>query len=861
MGVDIPLLSESIAFREAEDKSWLTTTCNTSLVDGKMEHYDQVVAISQGMINYALKRFHEQNPDMATFDGDNPLGTGTITGVLDPPQILVDVEERNVVIWRTNFKEGSLIYTAENGERKPHSINGWAVDVKVPLVMKDPIDKATDSEEEKATNAAQREWVRKCFQLPGDYSSERLYAKFADARWSDVCFAGKSFTINGKPESYDAWKRRSLENARLSLAFESTFKEICIARQFQGLTTIGTRFRLKDARIIPAERAALYPPVTMIHQGYPYRMPPSSGAPEEWQKGLTQFEDPGTRNCLLYCENTRCENGEIRTMQQRMLGLEGNFATIGGFHDPESRIEGTFSLSHQLFFERFLLPALQPFVRESQIFPREPTFDYKNASANNYSISEPYWIGHNPDMDSKEEGHTNKIYSFKSVVDPNGDGKRMCYQATVPNARDTAIKHNPRGHNYNKLWSDGTPLVTVRWKRGGTKIFVEGKTVYQTHITTAEHQNVDPGSHLLVPAKDWAHVTQTMTWDMEINVEAKDGSLHFTLEKADKPVSVVGKDDMNGWHWEIAGTTNKIRDDIESRISTHLKTLEETLEKAFEGQLRFNYPGYGQLEFKRSMFNEYGDFIASIRYADMPPPDPNNRIVIPPPLTQTPLAVTTTPTGGKTTGSPFGGATRLTWTGNSPVVASPPLSTGLEDDGKSEKNLNDTSTPGSSNTPTTPSPPVDRRVVFSIKGTNTTPLTQHFSQIKLNYSGNSKATLTLLRAVKFVLSGGRVADNQSVVELSIETSPDVTKLNNPQLQHVPLSSHMSDCVVTLTAGVGNVIAVPPGGFITVTAKSVSGSKGPKNYFVDVMESWCNAEGEVTPGAIDGFRARVPFKLV
>jgi len=71
MGVDIAALSETSNFRKAEDQSWLTTTCDTSLVNGKIEHYDQVVAISQGMINYALKRMHELNPDMNTFDGDN----------------------------------------------------------------------------------------------------------------------------------------------------------------------------------------------------------------------------------------------------------------------------------------------------------------------------------------------------------------------------------------------------------------------------------------------------------------------------------------------------------------------------------------------------------------------------------------------------------------------------------------------------------------------------------------------------------------------------------------------------------------------------------------------------------------------
>jgi len=156
---------------------------------------------------------------------------------------------------------------------------------------------------------------------------------------------------------------------------------------------------------------------------------------------------------------------------------------------------------------------------------------------------------------------------------------------------------------------------------------------------------------------------------------------------------------------------------------------------------------------------------------------------------------------------------------------------------------------------------VDRRVVFSVKGTNTTEQTHYFSQIKLNHTGNSKALQTLLKAVKFVLGGGNSTADQNVVEFKVETSAGATQLNNPQLKPKVYSPHMIDCAVVLTPGTGNVISVPPGGVITVAAKSVSGSKGSKNYYVDVEESWVNSQGEVTPEALEGFRARVPFQLV
>jgi hypothetical protein len=159
---------------------------------------------------------------------------------------------------------------------------------------------------------------------------------------------------------------------------------------------------------------------------------------------------------------------------------------------------------------------------------------------------------------------------------------------------------------------------------------------------------------------------------------------------------------------------------------------------------------------------------------------------------------------------------------------------------------------------TPPAPPVDRRVVFSIKGTNSTQKPQYFSQLKLNYSGNAKRKDTLLRAIKFILGGS--GTDQDTVAFNVTTSDGVTKLNNPQLQPMKLSTHSATCTVILTPAEGNVIEVPVGGSITVTAKGVSGSKGSTNYYIDVNESWCNAAGELTPGAISGFRARVPFLL-
>lgn len=105
---------------------------------------------------------------------------------------------------------------------------------------------------------------------------------------------------------------------------------------------------------------------------------------------------------------------------------------------------------------------------------------------------------------------------------------------------------------------------------------------------------------------------------MEIHCEAKDGTIHFDLDAADDMVKVVSKPDpdQNGWHWEVAGTTENIRSEIQSRVTQQLNVFKTTLRQGFEGQLKFHYPGYGQLKFGKSVFNERGDFIAAVKYAE-----------------------------------------------------------------------------------------------------------------------------------------------------------------------------------------------------------------------------------------------------
>jgi hypothetical protein len=109
-------------------------------------------------------------------------------------------------------------------------------------------DTAEDTALQKAYKATQRQWIQDNFEIPGDYRPERLYAKMASGRWADITFAGSSFLVDGEAKLYEQWKRQGT-NSTMSDALESIFKAVSLKREENGMTTIGTSFKMDAAKI------------------------------------------------------------------------------------------------------------------------------------------------------------------------------------------------------------------------------------------------------------------------------------------------------------------------------------------------------------------------------------------------------------------------------------------------------------------------------------------------------------------------------------------------------------------------------------------------------------------------------------
>ncbi|KAI8249180.1 hypothetical protein K4K53_000266 [Colletotrichum sp. SAR 10_77] len=168
--------SSAMTLKYADDLGKLETVPDTSAFD----HYDQILALSQGMIDDAMANIQKNNPGIEDFDAQSAFDT----------------------------YDNNPLHTPERRQY----------------------------------NGQMREWLQKHFQVPGDYRPEQIFAKFADAHRSQVSLVTNPLAdLNSV---YEQWKTSSEMNTNIGNASEKVFQIIAVQRQKEGFTTIGTRFNL-----------------------------------------------------------------------------------------------------------------------------------------------------------------------------------------------------------------------------------------------------------------------------------------------------------------------------------------------------------------------------------------------------------------------------------------------------------------------------------------------------------------------------------------------------------------------------------------------------------------------------------------
>ncbi|KAH7064064.1 hypothetical protein BKA63DRAFT_586612 [Paraphoma chrysanthemicola] len=785
-------------------------------------YFDQVVAVSQQMINVGLQKIYEKNQEvMSVFDGVNNYGS--ISAEIGASQIKIpaNIAEAFNVVWLWNFTSGTFTANLPNGEVKSYDVAGWSVAVLVPLIRTDLAHDDKDDEDTKKWKEETRKWIEDNFDVPGDYRPEQLYAKMASARWSDIRFDRGSFTIKGKPVNWDSWSKIP-GNADIADSFKMIMGKICREREKSGLTSAGFSFTM-DRSIPHDPNRVTYPPKQLQHQSYPYKLPTSSGMTDQaWTTGIESLDDePGPHNCLLYCELV-----DDRTFSGAQIPHVGNFTTVGGAGGTPKAINGTFALSHQLIFERFLLPHLQVFVQQSQIYPNQAVF-WNEGRTIRSSLS--YTVGSYPDKDPNNDPR-NEIYKFKRI--PPKDGKLAYYEAHVDVTQEGPLFESRDRNEWTKFYAEGSPTVTVSWDAYGKSIKVRGETHYRSHGTTGSTQNVDPTLHQIVPANSWWHGHYEMTWNMSISVEPDGGSLKMVASHDPNFVNIIAyPDDRNIWEWDKPGTHDEIRDRIQFNMNTQLQHFQNVLNAGFTDQLKFTYPGYGQLKFGETYFNNNGDLLAVIDYGDLPA----GKVVI----SRPPVVGSAPPSGGQQIELPGGNTQppkptgpRLAWTTNSPLKASVKPAT-------AEK---------------------DAQIEVHITGENTGSTPAYFSAFETMLAGHKNPTQALFNVLEFVAvpadaNATNVLVSAKITPLPASTAPKVA----PTLVMRKKSSRSYTCDVRIAAANGPIV-VPAGGKIVITAKGISGDADtPVN--MSIREIWSDNSGAISTGDEEGVLAPLVIKLI
>lgn len=168
---------------------------------GKGE-FDQVLGLSQGIINENFKKLYDMYPELRKYYFSE-AGIGKIDAELEAPKILIPSGKRATnythvlfQIWydkigvRTyrfsdtyylhSFKSGTL--TNNTDRLAIQDLKGWSIAVSVEVAGE---DLSTDKIKDPAVIAARKkkqEWLAENFEVPNDYSIERLYAKLSCMR-------------------------------------------------------------------------------------------------------------------------------------------------------------------------------------------------------------------------------------------------------------------------------------------------------------------------------------------------------------------------------------------------------------------------------------------------------------------------------------------------------------------------------------------------------------------------------------------------------------------------------------------------------------------------------------------------------
>ncbi|KAH8688008.1 hypothetical protein BGZ60DRAFT_335081, partial [Tricladium varicosporioides] len=578
----------------------LKTSLNTS--NG---YYDEVIALSQKIVNKDFETVYDHNPDMKNVYYSSML-LGTINATVAAPKMIlgsaVSSFDANSITYLMNFTSGTI---SGDWLEEDLNITGWKLALQVDLTTQvvgpdTPLtgDRKKDKKiiADNAELAKARVWAAK-FNTPGDYTIERLLANLTDAKWNDF---NNNLSYFGVDEDGNdiAWSDLITKHPDLEINLHLFFSKWAKAQQENGLTTLGWKF---TAPPTPGPVTALTPtfiPTARFTQIFGYKNP-FYGV-----NALTPGDnETGGLNSLLYCEMVGNHplpgNGVAGGL---ILASPGTFTCHEQDISGKGRIDGTFALSHQLFLEQFLLPLLQPLNKASEVYPTTASVSH-NSEKNATRIEWNYSAG----VDPNHLDYRDTVFQF---IPQGHDLKNpKSYHFNKENRVDIGIQKDPQANVWATFKTVGNAEVSVSWTPGGTTLNITGVTDYGYDAEWADN------AEMLRP-NSWLMDTFRFQWAISISiVSVTGGVMKLSLDAGankDGNVSVITTLHKQQNSETPANQDTEIKNYIAGRLRDQISTLYKNLQNSFQTTTKFIYPGNGTFDFSNAMFGETGEVLAEI---------------------------------------------------------------------------------------------------------------------------------------------------------------------------------------------------------------------------------------------------------
>ncbi|KAM0388296.1 hypothetical protein ACHAQC_009906 [Fusarium culmorum] len=628
--------------------------------------FDQVTALSQGVINASFQQLFK------SVEGVNEIAyvsrlQGRFEAVIDAPSIMINGATTNAteIMYIFRIKSGKFLFI-DGVERK---IYDWALAIPTKVNEVSYEETAGDTPEAARRKKRWRKELQDKYPgfVPGDYSVQRIFCALGSAGWykPDEDSSTVWDPVAQQTISYKVWLNRE-ENKLYKDIIPGLLSGWATKEGEDAVATMGIKFNLSQKRIQAG--APTFRPVHIFNQVYPYL----TSDQDRGTMSLGRYTDdyvnpsnpygkltPGDYNCLLYCEQvdrptgkktTIFENGRSKIVDEvaarnlpknLKLGHSGNLAEPG--------IVGSYVIHHRIFLLDFLLPQLQELCMATFVQVGKP--DRRWDTSTNWPN---FWS--NRSIGCELEGQpareaSDSIFKFEHKSDSKGDYYMWSKKSEANGLNDIYAYKYPDSdricmyNNYN-IWADSS--VEVRWVAGSDRLEVTGKVYHETYIAYSYLPEVKTDlqrKHTKYTAS-WSFAIVLKTVERTAKVDDKEVkfmALEAVIEGINKSTNVPLNTSVDCIsvldETPERGSKQWMLDKLSKMISTGIGIVSANLEKRFRNSGKYNYPGYGELEFTDPKFTSVGNIITKVNFKPpshsdgkmyFPAVNPKDHVLVPP---------------------------------------------------------------------------------------------------------------------------------------------------------------------------------------------------------------------------------------